>query len=92
LPGQNVSPLPSDNPDPEAPDEDTPEADFPEETGTEPVPRDGVPKTGDNSHLLLWILLMTASGSALVCLLVFGNKGTEKASVRQKDKKREIHN
>lgn len=92
LPGQNVSPLPSDNPDPEVPDEDTPEADFPEETGTEPVPRDGVPKTGDNSHLLFWISLMTASGSALVCLLVFGNKGTGKASVRQKDKKREIHN
>ena len=78
------SPSPSSSPAPtEIPEDDTPSGDLPEvdisddntAAGTRPVNIGDVPQTGDESHPLVWILLMIGSGSALTCLLVFGRKG-----------------
>lgn len=44
----------------------------------EAVPLASVPKTGDNSHLLLFIVLMAASGTGLVALLVTGKRPEKK--------------
>lgn len=44
----------------------------------EAVPLASVPKTGDNSHLMLFIVLMVASGTGLTALLLTGKRADEK--------------
>lgn len=51
-----------------------PEIDIDEEA----VPLSGIPKTGDSSPLLLMIILMIGSGTALTALICFGKRPVKK--------------
>lgn len=55
----------------------------PTNIGSEAVPTGSSPQTGDESHLVLWIIVMVASGSSLTCLLVFGKNDLKKSKITQ---------
>lgn len=81
VPSPSPSPAPSEIPDDDTPTRDLPVVDIPDSdsaTGNIPIAIDDAPQTGDDSHPLIWVLLMIGSGSALTCLLVFGRKGKSK--------------
>ncbi len=80
-PSTSPTPTPTEIPEDDTPKDDLPVIDIPDDgtpTGNKPVDIGDIPQTGDESHPLVWVLLMIGSGSALTCLLVFGRKGTSK--------------
>ena len=73
VPSPTPTPMPSSTPT-EIPDDDTPTGDLPVDIGTEPVPTGDSPQTGDSSNLLMWVIIMVGSGSALTAILTFERK------------------
>ncbi|NCB74092.1 MAG: hypothetical protein EOM51_05030 [Clostridia bacterium] len=75
FPSPSPSPSPSDSPAPSPSSTPVPSS----SPSISPSPGNpDYPQTGDNSHTLLWVLLMIGSGTALTLLLTFGNKHKSK--------------